>query len=119
LKIPKVARKAGTVIADDITAVYAVEPESGMAMATSQNGNLIFHDSIIRVFETSPSAEFTTKTLSAVEKLTGCTLSIDGAGENISVMGDNATDVEGVLRKLTVISLKQVWSHRFPSLTHC
>lgn len=62
----------------------------------------------MRVFDSSPSEEFATQTLRAVEKLTNCTIVVEKSKDKITIKGDTAEDVDKAIGKLVVISKSYV-----------
>jgi len=66
----------------------------------------------VRVYESSRPEEFTTQTLRAVEKLTHCTIIVDGVKAKITLKGDTVGDVNKVFEKLVAISKSYVSASR-------
>ena len=69
---------------------------------------LISHEIMEKVYELSPCEEFSTQTLRAVEKLTHCTIIVDGVNGKLTLKGDTAEDVDKAFEKLVVISKSYV-----------
>ncbi|MCJ1477030.1 hypothetical protein MMC13_005701 [Lambiella insularis] len=104
--VPKVSRRAETIMLDDPAAVYEVPPElDGKAplnnIFAEPSQTLIAHEGITEVYK--PSHALDKKILKKLEILTNCTISVHEGTEDIIVKGDKVEEVEKFCAKVAVI----------------